>query len=148
MQSIKNYFSGIFGAAAPAEPEGKVWTMSEKNFSTEGPIPVELTSDKWICRCGHSQKYPYCDGSHKEVNKVNGTEFSPLKVEAKEGETVWVCRCGYSKNTDGPFCDGSHNKLKAVASKQDSVGVTVGYALVIAAFAAFAINAGRKIAAH
>jgi len=70
---------------------------------------------KYICRCGQSKNYPYCDGTHKEVNKATGSDFSPLKVDRAEmgANEVWICGCGHSKGRQRgfPFCDGSHAKV-------------------------------------
>eukprot|EP01089_Gocevia_fonbrunei_P011116 TRINITY_DN24214_c0_g1_i1.p2 TRINITY_DN24214_c0_g1~~TRINITY_DN24214_c0_g1_i1.p2 ORF type:complete len:100 (+),score=15.98 TRINITY_DN24214_c0_g1_i1:134-433(+) len=80
------------------------------------PIKVELKEGEtaWICRCGQSKKFPYCDGTHTAYNKANGTDFSPYKLEAKDGQnTFYICACGQSKKREAgePFCDGSHTKI-------------------------------------
>ena len=56
-----------------------------------------------LCRCGHSAKKPYCDGSHK------GTGLGPLKFTADAEKTVYLCGCKATKNA--PFCDGGHSRL-------------------------------------
>jgi len=27
---------------------------------------IEETEQTWLCRCGHSKKKPFCDGSHRK----------------------------------------------------------------------------------
>ena len=27
---------------------------------------IETTERTWLCRCGHSQNKPFCDGSHRK----------------------------------------------------------------------------------
>ncbi|EFA75938.1 hypothetical protein PPL_10512 [Heterostelium album PN500] len=95
----------------------KQWDIAPENFSLQGPIKVDVSEgDKWICRCGHSKNYPYCDSSHKEYNQQHFTSFSPLKVAQEQDKVVWVCRCGHSK--DAPFCDGTHNTLRKIKEKE------------------------------
>ena len=66
-------------------------------------VEVEAGETYYWCRCGRSQKQPYCDGSHQE------TEFEPKAFTAEKTGTVYLCGCKHTG--DQPFCDGSHQKL-------------------------------------
>jgi len=107
-------------AAAPAKTTGKVCSaeckcvpMREPKYS--GPVEVKLDDTAYICVCGQSKKYPYCDGSHNDYNKANGTKLGPWKADPKElsQKSVWVCTCGHSagRRAGKPLCDGTHAKL-------------------------------------
>jgi CDGSH-type Zn-finger protein len=79
--------------------------MADAVIAQKGPYPVEVKSGKsyYWCACGRSANQPFCDGSHA------GTDFTPVKFEATDTETIWLCGC---KHTQGqPFCDGGHAKL-------------------------------------
>jgi CDGSH-type Zn-finger protein len=54
------------------------------------------------CTCGLSEKFPFCDGSHR------GTECAPIKFTVKANTDAWLCRCGRSGRK--PYCDGSHQQ--------------------------------------
>jgi len=94
-----------------------------------GPIEVKLTETAYVCVCGQSSKYPYCDGSHNAYNEKHGTKLGPWKADPKElnKSSVWVCNCGHSKGRKSgkPLCDGTHAKLvdlEASATKKLSCG--------------------------
>src|SRR5665809_130472 len=79
--------------------------MSEPERPQLSPYQVELEAGKryaW-CRCGRSQKQPFCDGAHA------GTGIEPLMFTAERTELALLCGC---KDTgDPPYCDGSHMLL-------------------------------------
>jgi CDGSH-type Zn-finger protein len=71
--------------------------------------PYEITTQEgqklaW-CSCGHSEKQPFCDGSHSR----NNTGMKPMIYKCEKSETVYFCGCKHSKTP--PFCDGTHSSL-------------------------------------
>jgi CDGSH-type Zn-finger protein len=54
---------------------------------SQSSVTVSLDAGThWICTCGQSQNYPYCDGSHK------GTTFQPLALELQAPKVVEISR--------------------------------------------------------
>ncbi|RVU84486.1 CDGSH iron-sulfur domain-containing protein [Leucothrix sargassi] len=74
-------------------------------IAKKGPYVVELEKGKtyFWCTCGHSEKQPFCDGSHKV------TDFEPLEFVAEESKKYGLCGCKHTKNA--PICDRQHSKL-------------------------------------
>ncbi len=77
----------------------------EAVIANKNPMEVEFEADKtyYWCRCGRSQKQPFCDGAHE------GTTFTPLEVTVEETKKAYLCMCKRTNNS--PFCDGAHTKL-------------------------------------
>ncbi len=79
--------------------------MPEPTIAQRGPYAVNVEAGKtyaW-CACGRSANQPFCDGTHR------GSEFTPVKFQAAQTETVYLCGCKHTG--DRPYCDGSHGKL-------------------------------------
>jgi len=66
---------------------------------------IEAGSAYAFCTCGHSEKHPLCDGSHRE----QAPECKSHKLIAEETKSVWICQCSASDNS--PFCDGAHKNI-------------------------------------
>ena len=68
-------------------------SSEEKRFAK-----LEVVSGKsyFLCQCGQSEKYPLCDGSHKN------TSFSPEKYVASANTSVSICGCNDLKTV---VCD-------------------------------------------
>ncbi|EGG17980.1 hypothetical protein DFA_06646 [Cavenderia fasciculata] len=123
------------------------WEIAQHNYSLDGPIPVDASNeDKWICRCGQSKSYPYCDGSHTQYNIDNGSNVGPLKVPKENGRIVYVCRCGYSK--EKPFCDGTHTKLRLIDRKPDDTSLFTSYLIIGASFLIFSYLSFKESIPH
>ena len=78
--------------------------MAEATIADKVPAVLDLEPGTYYwCRCGRSEKQPYCDGAHQ------GTEFTPMEFTVEEKKKVALCQCKHTGNE--PFCDGAHKKL-------------------------------------
>lgn len=84
-------------------------------IAAKRPFEVPLVEGKrysW-CKCGYSDKQPFCDGQHRK--KAHGV--SPVRFVADKTGLAYLCGCKQTKTA--PYCDGTH--------KSDAVqGATLG----------------------
>jgi CDGSH iron-sulfur domain-containing protein 3 len=72
------------------------------------PAGIEVEPGKvysW-CSCGLSEKEPFCDNAHRNIESL---PFRSVKVVFEKPQVVWFCQCKRTKTP--PFCDGSHKKI-------------------------------------
>jgi CDGSH-type Zn-finger protein len=58
------------------------------------------------CSCGLSEKQPFCDNAHRNIE---GMPFRSIKVMFDKEEEVRFCQCKQTKTP--PFCDDTHTTL-------------------------------------
>ena len=58
-----------------------------------GPVARKLGPGEtaWLCTCGQSSNYPFCNGAHRAFNAANGTSFSPMAYTNDKAEEVTAC---------------------------------------------------------
>jgi CDGSH iron-sulfur domain-containing protein 3 len=55
--------------------------------NSQNSVSVRLEAGTyWLCSCGLSKNFPYCDGGHK------GTSFQPLALELDHSQVVEITK--------------------------------------------------------
>jgi CDGSH-type Zn-finger protein len=54
-----------FEPSIGVEPNASYWVRGGIPVVSEDGAPYEVRNRQTLCRCGHSQNKPFCDGSHK-----------------------------------------------------------------------------------
>jgi CDGSH-type Zn-finger protein len=58
--------------------DGPYHIKGDFKLMTQGGTPIGVDKDEvWLCRCGHSQNKPFCDGSHKKAGFLNNLDEGP-----------------------------------------------------------------------
>jgi CDGSH-type Zn-finger protein len=97
---VSPWHHAFFG---PVNPPLEITMKAHVAQTTPYAVAVEAGKSYYWCACGLSKSQPFCDGSHK------GSDFTPVKYEAKTSSTVYFCGCKQSKN--GALCDGTHKSI-------------------------------------
>jgi len=80
-----------------------------------------------LCRCGHSHKKPYCDGTHCEFD-FDGTETADTNTFAERRRVLdkgngIVVKTDYSLCMDSGFCGNRMTTIKKMLSSTDEPAV-------------------------
>jgi CDGSH-type Zn-finger protein len=75
------------GAPSATDRIVKIHVRRNGSYFVEGPAILLDADDNefdveekfWLCRCGHSENKPFCDGTHKKIGFQS-------EVKAKRGE--------------------------------------------------------------
>lgn len=115
-RKIKIIKNGPYKVTGNISLNEKIIVKKENQYEYKDGEKLKDTDSYLLCRCGHSKKHPFCDGTHSKI-KFDGTETAskkPFKERAKvlEGPGINLLddgRCAYAR-----FChrnDGDAWKL-------------------------------------
>lgn len=105
LSANQNSSSSTAGCSDGEVPRGRVFDCK--------PVRVALSAGKtygW-CSCGHSNKQPLCDGSHKSLGPQTDDAqpmFRSHKFQVDEDKEYSLCNC--KQTGSRPFCDGTHKQ--------------------------------------
>jgi CDGSH-type Zn-finger protein len=94
-------------------------------WKKDGDIQTDMAY--FLCRCGHSHRMPFCDGTHLEI-KFDGTEAAPINSVAERQETYPGCksliiRFDIDICTEAGFCSNRMTSIAEMATHTDDIQV-------------------------
>jgi CDGSH-type Zn-finger protein len=62
--------------------DGPYHIKGDFRITTQSGKEMEPGKDEvWLCRCGHSQNKPFCDGSHRKAEFRNNLDDRPQQAQ-------------------------------------------------------------------
>jgi CDGSH-type Zn-finger protein len=62
--------------------DGPYHIKGDFRITTQSGKEMEPGKDEvWLCRCGHSQNKPFCDGSHRKAEFRNNLDDTPQQAQ-------------------------------------------------------------------
>ena len=77
-----DYPVGIAVTQEEGELAGPLWVTGGIPVTRSDGQPFELRNRLTLCRCGHSQAKPFCDGTHREIDFRERSEAAPPPLVA------------------------------------------------------------------
>ncbi len=65
--------------------DGPLWVTGRVPITRSDGTPLEVRNRVTLCRCGHSENKPLCDGTHAEVGFKAGNPTGPADAETPAG---------------------------------------------------------------
>ena len=129
------------GNSIMVRPNGPLICSSDTNVTIQNADGVIIANDKELalCRCGHSNNKPFCDGSHKQNSFEAEQEFTDERSEVlpeQHGELILAVKpdamllikspvtifsrsgCSVTTRTKGALCRCGASENKPFCDRQ------------------------------
>ena len=71
--------------------------MKTENTEKSKKVVMKFGRRYKLCTCGESKILPFCDDSHRELNKREGTNYKSIKISSENDTTIYVNSKNWNK---------------------------------------------------